>query len=289
MTESASNKVDVRCAEEKEESFLGIIVEIFREHKNNLVPILEMAKTDFIKTYRGAALGWSWGLIKPGVRLFIYWFAVVLGLKAGRAHGDIPYFAFLFSGMVPWFYMQDMLNQGTGIFRKYSHLITKMRFPVSTIPTFFSISHLLTHLFLLIICIVVITAQGFALDLYTLQLIPTIILMFIFFDAWALFGSTLGALSRDFMHLVSSFTMAFFWLSGIFFDIDGLSNKILREVLSWNPISFIVSSYRKALIYKEWIWDDMTSVYKFLIMMGIMIIAALWLYRKTRKDIADVI
>ena len=41
-----------------------IINEIIKDHKNYKQQIFKLAKSDLLKTYRGAALGWSWALIK---------------------------------------------------------------------------------------------------------------------------------------------------------------------------------------------------------------------------------
>ena len=57
---------------------------ILKEHKTYRQQILKLAKADLVKTYRGAALGWSWAIIKPAVTIFVYWFAFEIGLRAGK-------------------------------------------------------------------------------------------------------------------------------------------------------------------------------------------------------------
>ena len=51
------------------------LVKIFKEHIEYRQQIVKLAKADLVKTYRGAALGWSWAIIKPTVTIFVYWFA----------------------------------------------------------------------------------------------------------------------------------------------------------------------------------------------------------------------
>ena len=50
-------------------------------------------RADLVKTYRGAALGWAWAIIKPAVTIFVYWFAFEIGLRAGK---DVNRFPILF-------------------------------------------------------------------------------------------------------------------------------------------------------------------------------------------------
>ena len=120
-----------------------ILIDIIKEHIQYRQQIFKLAKADINKTYRGAALGWSWAIIKPAVTIFVYWFAFSIGLRAGKDVNGFPFFLWLIAGIIPWFYIGDMISQGVDAIRKYSYLVTKMKFPVSTIPTFFSLSKLL--------------------------------------------------------------------------------------------------------------------------------------------------
>ena len=57
------------------------IGQIIREHIEWKSQIFTLAKSDLIKTYSGAALGWSWAIIKPTVTIFVFWFAFSSGLR----------------------------------------------------------------------------------------------------------------------------------------------------------------------------------------------------------------
>src|SRR5699024_3798009 len=115
--------------------------------------IFKLAIADLKKTYRGAALGWMWAIIKPAVTIFVYWFTFEIGLRAGKPVNGFPFFLWLIAGVIPWFYMSSMITSGTDSIRRYSYLVTKMQFTISTIPTFVSISKFIVHIFLMIITI----------------------------------------------------------------------------------------------------------------------------------------
>ena len=61
-----------------------ILIDIIKDHITYWQQILKLAKADLVKTYRGAALGWSWAIIKPAVTIFVYWFTFEIGLRAGK-------------------------------------------------------------------------------------------------------------------------------------------------------------------------------------------------------------
>ena len=160
---------------------MSYLIEIIKDHIQYKQQIFKLAKADLIKTYRGAALGWAWAIIKPAVTIFVYWFTFEIGLRAGKDVNGFPFFLWLISGVIPWFYMSDMITGGTECIRKYSYLVTKMKFPISTIPTFFSISKFMVHLVLLVIMIIIFMLMGYPPDIYLLQLPIYMLLNFLFF------------------------------------------------------------------------------------------------------------
>ena len=266
-------------------SFINII----KEHIQYKHQILKLAKADLAKTYRGAALGWSWAIIKPTVTIFVYWFAFAIGLRMSKNVGDFPFFLWLIAGVVPWFYMSDMITGGADAIRRYSYLVTKMKFPISTIPTFVNISKFIVHIILLLITIGIFMLFGFKPDIYLLQLPFYMFIMFLFFNLWGLFASLLAAISKDFLNLVKAFVTAVFWLSGIIWDADTVTIPWLKRFLNLNPVTFIVNGYRNCLINKIWFWEQPKRIGYVVIFTTIMLVSALWAYRKLRKEIPDVL
>ena len=262
---------------------------IINEHIKYKQQILKLAKADLLKTYRGAALGWSWAIIKPTVTIFVYWFAFEIGLRSGKPVNGYPFFLWLIAGLIPWFYMSDMLTAGTEAIRKHSFLVTKMKFPVSTIPTFVSLSKLSVEIMLVVVMLLIFCLFGFFPDMYWLQLIFFIFLSFIFWTIWTLFASLLAAISKDFGNLVKSFVSAVFWLSGIVWDPETVKIIWLKKVLKLNPVTYIAQGFRNSLINKIWFWQQPKRLLYFIIVCIIMLALALWAYRKVRKEIPDVL
>ena len=266
------------------------IVEIIKDHIQYRQQIFKLAKADLIKTYRGAALGWAWAIIKPAVTIFVYWFTFQIGLRAGKDVEGFPFFLWLISGVIPWFYMSDMLTGGTECIRKYSYLVTKMKFPISTIPTFFSISKFMVHLALLAIMIIIFIAMGYPPDIYILQLPIYMLLSFLFFTVFSLFSSLLACMSKDFSNLVKSLVTAVFWLSGIIWNINTLKDiPWLKVLLKINPVTYLVEGYRNCFIHKTWIWESPKTLIAFLVILLVLTIVAIWVYRRLRKEIPDVL
>jgi len=263
--------------------------EILKEHIEWRGQILKLAKADIIKTYSGAALGWAWALIKPTTTILVFWFAFSVGLRRGGDINGFPFILWLIAGIVPWFYMSEMITSGAGAIRKYKYLVTKMKFPVSTIPTFIGIAKLAVHLCLMVIVIALFLIFGYKPEIYWLQIPLYMLLMVVFFIEWGLFSSMLASMSKDFLNLVKSLTTAIFWLSGIMWDINDINTPWIQTLLKFNPVTFVSTGYRNAFIYGKWIWEDWVSVGAFAAVMVVMTIAAIWSYKKLIKEIPDVL
>jgi teichoic acid transport system permease protein len=265
------------------------LLDIIGEHKSYWRQIFQLAAVDLIKTYRGSALGWLWAVIKPAVTIFVYWFAFSIGLRASKDVAGFPFFLWLLAGIIPWFYMSEMLTQGSTNFKRYDYLVTKIRFPLSTISTFVSLSKMYVHLALVMIVVVVFVLWGYPIDVYFLQLPVYVGLMFVFFTLWSMFASLLSAMSKDFANVVSSFVTAIFWVSGIMWDVNKIDSPILSKVLAFNPVTFLATGYRNVFIYKRWFFEDTFALAAFLIMLVGMFGLALFTFHRLRRDIADVL
>ena len=262
---------------------------IIEEHRSYRPQIFMLAKSDLVKTYRGSALGWAWAVIKPTITLFVFWFAFSIGLRHGHDIAGYPFFLWLVAGFLPWFYMQELITGGARCIRKYKNLVTKMKFPISIIPTYVNIAHIYVQFVLLVITLVLFAIFGHYPDKYLLQIPVYMFMMFAFFTVWSLFGGMLAAISKDFMNFVKAVQTAIFWMSGIVYNVDEIPYTWLRVALKFNPVTVISSGYRRAFIYKKWFWQDKVSLVCFAFTFLLFAIGALWAYRKLRKEIPDVL
>ena len=242
-----------------------------------------------MKKAYGGVLGVGWAIIRPAILIFVFWFAFSFGLRKGGDVDGYPFFLWLLAGMIPWFYMRDMITGGAGSIRRYKYLVTKIKFPVSTIPTFVSMATLATHVGLLLIMIAIYMGFGYMPTIYYLQLPFYMALMFLFFTAWGLFSGVLASISRDFLNLVKSLTQAMFWLSGILYDANSIQYAWIRNILLFNPITIIVNGYRDVFIHHRWFWENEQQLVNFSIVYIIMVFLAIWAYKKLKKDIPDVL
>jgi teichoic acid transport system permease protein len=262
---------------------------ILAEHAGFQRQIVRLAWMDIRKSYRGAFLGWLWVIIQPLIMLGFYWFIIAIGLHSDKVVGKkYEYLPWLITGLCSWFFVSSMINSGVGAFRRYKFLVVRTKFPVATIPTIILISNLIVHGILLTIVLAYLYSQGYA-AVQWVQLPVYIIFTMLIMWFWALLAAPLGAISKDFTQLVKSLMRVLVWISGILWSIHNVHIHWLREIMLLNPIYIIAEGYRKSLIYHQWFFKDRKELIVFLAEVLVLGICAVTVYKRSRKELADVL
>lgn len=268
-----------------------ILVDIFKNKWQWRKQIANLGLFDLRKKSRGAVLGPLWFFAKPAVYIFVFWFALEIGLRVGNSSGvdGTPYILWLMAGLIPWFYMQDMINQGSDVYHRYSYLVNKIKFPLAGIPTIRNISTFVVHCGLVVVLVIAYFLCGQIPDIYLIQLPIAMLLMFIFFDMFSLLTSLLSAISKDFKNLIKTLSTPLFWLSGIIFNVYSLGIDWLETILMFNPVTFFASMYRCAVYDKTWIWDNPGAMIGMGVVFVLTFVAMILIYRRTYEEVPDVL
>ncbi|NHM14806.1 ABC transporter [Eggerthellaceae bacterium zg-886] len=245
---------------------------------------------ELVKKSRGAVLSWAWFFIKPAIYIFCFWFALALGLRVGSPDpSGPPYLLWLCAGIIPWFFMQDMLNAGVDVMHRYPYLVNKIKFPLSGISSIFTLATMIVQLMLMVALFVIYFACGMGFDVYLLQVPVLLALMFMFWDAVSILCSQLSAISKDFANLIHAMGTPFFWLSGVLFPVQDIDVGWIQTILDFNPITFFVTAFRNAFYDKTWFWEDTPMCVGFLVAFAVTVVVMAIIYRKFNEEVADVL
>jgi ABC-type polysaccharide/polyol phosphate export permease len=263
-------------------------IRLVRINAQNIKRTYAMAQVTLTKRYSGSALGVAWSLVKPIVFVFAYWFAVAIGIRGGRSMGDIPYILWLIPGIMPWFYIADALTIGGAAVRSNTHFVTKMVYPVATLPISEVLSLFFVHLMMMCITTAVFVVSGFGLSVYFLQL-PYYMLCCIAFTAvLATLLSSLTAVSQDVLQAVKSLITLLFWLTPVLWSADKLGSP-LKQIVMANPIVYIITGYRNTFVNQRWFFQDWQYAIYFWTAMVVLTLLASYLFTKLEPEFADVL
>lgn len=267
---------------------LKTLVTIVKDNWQWRLQISHLALFELIKKARGTVLSWAWLFLQPLIYIFVFWFALDIGLRAGR-NMNPPFFLWLITGLIPWFFMREMISSGSDVLHRFSYLVKKIKFPISGISTIYTMSALVTHLCLIIIQVVVYFGFGIPPNIYLLQVPFLIILMVIFFNILSILMSQISAMSKDFRNITRAMMTPLFWLSGIIFDPNTITIRWVHIFFLINPVTFFASAFRDAFYYKKWFWDSPHAVIGFAGVFLVTLVFMLFVYKRLNKEIPDVL
>ena len=263
---------------------------ILSDHIHWSGKIVKLAAHEFNRAARGTVLGKVWIFAKPLIYIFCFWFALEIGLRASRTiTGDGPYILWLMAGMVPWFFMSGVLNNGIDAYHRFSYLVKKVKFPLSAVPTISVLSSFFTEIGLMVVLFIVYFVCAQSPTIYLIQIPILLVIMFLFWAMVAILFSVFSAYSKDFKNFMNAMGTPLFWLSGVIFSLQNINIEWVQTALLFNPITFFVNAFRCALYDHTWFWQDTTALIAFAGVFVFTLIVMLFVYGRLHREVADVL
>ena len=244
---------------------------------------------DIKERYAGSVMGVFWTFLQPLLQILLFWlvFSQIMKIRIRVDTGEIPFLAFLLSGLLPWFALQEGVIRGASSIVDKRHIIKKVIFPAELFPITAVTSSFAHHgIGFLIFLVVYFIWKGdislfqiyFTAGLVFIQIVLTTGLSFIF--------SSLTVYLRDIAQVLGMVMQALFYMSTILFPITAIPDK-LKFFISINPATALSEAYHSVILYNRlpeagsMIYLNVVTVFVF--------IAGVYLFRKLKKGFADVL
>ena len=257
--------------------------------------IWNLAKNDIKKKFAGSYFGVIWAFVQPVITILLYWFVFEKGLNTKatdlRTGIEVPFVLWLMAGLVPWFYFQESMNGGTGVMVEYSYLVKKIVFKIDTLPVVKMISALFTHLFFVVFALIVFCCMGYYPDLYTLQVIYYSICMIVFTTGIVYATSAVTVFFRDMKEVVAIILQIGMWVTPIMWNFESMAQipAWAITILKLNPMYYVVSGYRDALINKIGFWENPGLTIYFWVVSIVIFAIGTSVFKRLRPHFADVL
>lgn len=254
--------------------------------------IWKLAKNDFKKRYAGSYLGAVWAMAQPVVTVAMYYvvFDVIMDSTSNvlRDGVEVPFVLFLTAGLVPWFFFNEALNNGTNALLEYNYLVKKVVFKISVLPIIKIIAATFIHVFFVGVLLVVAAVYGYYPSLYTLQLIYYSFCLFVLVLALSYTTCAVVVFFKDLSQIINIALQIGMWATPILWNIDSLSGKWVT-VLKLNPLVYVVNGYRSSIYEKQWFFQDFFSTMYFWIVTVVLFGIGALIFKRLKVHFADVL
>ena len=251
--------------------------------------IWKLAKNDFKKRYAGSYLGAVWAMVQPVVTVAMYYvvFDVIMGTGKSMVP-DKPYVLFLTAGLVPWFYFNEALNNGTNALLEYNYLVKKVVFKISVLPIIKIIAATFIHVFFAVVLLVISACYGYFPTIYTIQLIYYSMCLFVLVLGMCYTTCAVMVFFKDIGQIISILLQIGMWATPILWDIGSLS-PTAEMLVKINPLVYIVNGYRSAIFEERWFFEDFYSTMYFWIITVVIFGVGALVFKRLKVHFADVL
>ncbi|MBQ3090698.1 MAG: ABC transporter permease [Oscillospiraceae bacterium] len=208
--------------------------------------IVYSARCTLMQDVADSFLGWLWLILNPILFMLVYAFVQICIFENTSQYLA----AFLFTGLTVWNFFNASISGSVRTIKRYEGIISKIYVPKFV----FLLSNLLVNGFKMLISFLLVLLT---LILYQVPFSPTMFWCFPYFLLLFLltFGLScillhIGVFVDDLANIVPIILRMMFFLSGIFYDLEGKLGGTMGYVMErLNPTAHIILQMRRTLLY----------------------------------------
>lgn len=205
---------------------------------------------DFVSVYKQTVLGPLWFLLQPLLTTIV--FTVIFGSVARLPTDGLPPFLFYLSGVVPWRYFADCLNNTSNTIISNAHIFGKVYFPRLAVPVSVVISNLISFGIQFLLFLVFFFYYWQESDIIhpqsTLLLLPVLVLQMAALGLGAgIIVSSMTTRYRDLAHLVNFGVQLWMYATPIVYPSSALNDQ-WRFLFLLNPMAPVIEVFRSSFL-----------------------------------------
>ena len=272
---------------------MRLITQFFREAFDFFLQIYTNRNTlrtlswrQFEKLYIRNFFGLLWAILDPLAFVVILYF--VLGARFGGGNDEVPFIVYLLTGYIVFDFFSSTMGAVTTSIMDHAFLLKKVSFRVAILPIVTVVSNLIMHSIVLGICIIVLLFNGVYPDFFWIQTLYYLFAVMVLMVSAGWLTSSIYLFFPDIRNVVSIITRLMFFLTPIFWNINGLLPRD-QFILKLNPLYYIINGYRDSLLYKTGFWDHPALMLYFWAVCLVFLIIGITVFKKLRPHFADVV
>lgn len=233
--------------------------------------------------YKQSLIGYAWVIFNPLAQLLVYTFVFSIVFRLPVA--NVPYIIFVYSGLLPWTFLQNSIFQGTQSLVENGSLLKKVDFPREVIiysvimAKFIDLGVASILFFFLIIALqtpIALTAPLVFFFLF-LQVLLSIGLMLVL--------SAMNLFYRDIQYIANLLLLLWMYLTPVLYPLALVPEKYLT-IYKLNPMVGVMEGYRGALFGTPIDWP--LVMYSALICL-LAFLGGYAFFKRSEKYFADVV
>lgn len=234
--------------------------------------------------YKQTVMGAAWAIIQPLVTMLV--FTLFFNQFVGVSSNGIPYPIFAYTGLLPWTFFANAVNNCSTSLVNNSNLITKVYFPRLLVPAAAVAAGLVDLAIASIILVGLALYYGLAVTWSGLLMLPVYVALTTLFALGV--GVWLSALTvkyRDVRHALPFVLQLWMFASPIIYP-SSVVTEHWRWVLLINPMAGIIENFRASLTGQNVNWQSLGLATALTLLI---FLVAVFSFRRFERSFADLV
>jgi lipopolysaccharide transport system permease protein len=214
--------------------------------------LLATTKVELVKKYSGSLLGPLWILLLPamlvGVYLLIY--LVIFPVRMPE-FSSFSYVLFIFSGLVPYLGLLEVIGTGTVAVKQNIHLVKNIMMPIELIPIRSAMIGMVGELVSLAVLLILVAVNG-SLSWHILWLPLALVLQFCFLLGIIYVLAAIAVSLPDISYIIGLVLTLLMFVSPIGYQPEKLDPHLAVALVRLNPVAYMIEVFRDCVFYGRW-------------------------------------
>ena len=254
--------------------------------------LLPFVWRDIREQYAGSFLGIIWSLVQPLIFILLYWwvFSKILQIRipiANDTADEVPFIAYLLSGLLPWFAFQDGVSKGANAVITRRDMVKKIHFPIYIFPLSSVIAAFISNtigFWLFLLAFFVWKWQVSAAQLAAIAVL--MILQTSIVAGLSLLLSAITVYLRDMTQVIGILLMAVFYSAPILYPLSLIPDN-LQFLVYINPFTTFAEAYHDVVLRDT--LPDVTTFLAILLFAAIVLFLGSYIFKRLEPGFADVL
>lgn len=264
-------------------------MQMLRRLQRQLPLVMLLTRQELIDRHKSSLLGRTWTMLSPliNILVFVLIFSTIMGARLegfGAEVDQYTYSIYLISGILAWTAFAKSLSAITNIFMDRAGMITKVNISLRALPFAPLLSETIVYLIGMAFFAVFLLLIGFPISALWIGVPLVLVLQLAFTYGLGLLLAVLAVYIKDIREGVAVLLPVWFWLTPIVY-VDDIIPPWAREIIALNPLFQFVDAYRSLILYQQ--WPSASGLFAMLVATLVLLYAALWLIKRTERDLRD--
>ena len=227
--------------------FKRYIIRFIKDIRKYLPYALWSAKADLQAEVASSYLNWMWWLIEPVCMMIIY--TLIFGVVFSASEAYFPLFVFI--GLTMWGFFSRCISASVDIVRWNKDIITKIYMPKYILLLAKMFAYFFKMLVSFVVILIMMIVIRVPVNLNIIWTIPVFLVLFLFTFGISSIMMHYGVYVSDLGYITGIVLQMMMYLTGVFYSLANQVPEPFGAILeAFNPVAFIISAMRQALIYK---------------------------------------